>query len=224
MLLTSILIRVKIKLIPRRLHMSDSPVDVFTAFSGTRFVARAALLDVALQVKALLQAGESAPISVFNDLDGSPVDLNLSGDARALHRRYAQKATQALHDEPTHQLPVEAIKRQRGRPKLGVVAREVTLLPRHWDWLAGQPGGASVALRKLIETARRASAETDQRRLAQERTYRVMAAMAGDASGFEEASRALFAADAAAFARYTATWPADVRDYLHRLADGAFAT
>src|ERR1700739_3037247 len=51
--------------------------------------------------------------------------------------------------------PPDAETARPGRPKLGVVAREVTLLPRHWDWLATQPGGGSVALRKLVGEARR---------------------------------------------------------------------
>ena len=108
--------------------------------------------------------------------------------------------------------------RGRGRPKLGVVAREVTLLPRHWDWLAAQPGGASVTLRKLVEEARRANLDRDRQRQASECAYHFMSAMAGDMAGFEEASRALFANDAAKFRQQTEAWPADVRDYVRYLA------
>ncbi len=74
--------------------------------------------------------------------------------------------------------------RGRGRPKLGVVAREVTLLPRHWDWLNAQPGGASVALRKLVEQARRANGDADRARAAREAAYHFMSAMAGDLPAF----------------------------------------
>ena len=84
-------------------------------------------------------------------------------------------------------------------PKLGVVAREVTLLPRHWQWLGSQPGGASVAIRKLVEAARRANQEVDQRRQTQEAAYHFMSAMAGNLPNFEEASRALFANDRGRF-------------------------
>src|SRR3546814_490284 len=106
--------------------------------------------------------------------------------------------------------------RGRGRPKLGVTAREVTLLPRHWDWLAAQPGGASVALRKLVEQAMRDDRQT--RRAAQEAAYRVMTALAGDLPGYEEAIRALFAGDRQRFEQQIAGWPADLRDYVTRLA------
>ncbi len=101
---------------------------------------------------------------------------------------------------------------RRGRPRLGVVAREVTLLPRHWDWLAQQPGGASVTLRRLVEQARKADAQTGagEQRRRRERAYRFMSAMAGDAPGFEEASRALFAGDREGLAALSAPWPADI--------------
>ena len=109
-----------------------------------------------------------------------------------------------------------------GRPKLGVVAREVTLLPRHWEWLATQRGGASAALRRLVETARKQHAEHDAQRLATERAYRFMSAIGGGYAGFEEASRALFAHDAGGFAGLTAGWPTDVQAHLNWLARGAF--
>ena len=112
----------------------------------------------------------------------------------------------------------EAEPRGRGRPKLGVVAREVTLLPRHWDWLNSQPGGASVALRKLVEEARRASGDRDRIRAAQESAYHFMSAMAGNLPGFEEAARALFAYDRRGFGDLIAAWPEDVRDHVIKLA------
>jgi len=101
-----------------------------------------------------------------------------------------------------------------------VVAREVTLLPRHWEWLAAQPGGASVALRKLVEAARRDHRDRDIQRQVQECAHRFMSAMAGDLPGYEEAIRALFADDQARFAGLVAPWPADVRDHALRLAAG----
>jgi hypothetical protein len=105
-----------------------------------------------------------------------------------------------------------------GRPKLGVVAREVTLLPRHWDWLNSQPGGASVTLRKLVEQARRASEGRDRVRQSQDAANRFMSAIAGDLPGFEEATRALFAANTGRFDECVASWPADVRDHARKLA------
>jgi hypothetical protein len=108
--------------------------------------------------------------------------------------------------------------RGRGRPRLGVVAREVTLLPSHWDWLNVQPGGASVALRKLVDAARRTSGDRDRVRAAQESTYRFISAIAGNLPGFEEATRALFAYDRRRFGDLISGWPEDIRDYAIRLA------
>ena len=105
-----------------------------------------------------------------------------------------------------------------GRPKLGVVPREVTLLPRHWDWLATQPGGASVALRKLVESARRGNGDGDRRRAGQEATYRFMHAIAGDQPGFEAAARALFAGDLGKLEDAIADWPHDIREHATMLA------
>jgi hypothetical protein len=91
-------------------------------------------------------------------------------------------------------------------------------LPRHWDWLGLQPGGASVALRKLVEEAGRASGDRDRVRAAQDAAYRFMAAIAGNLPGFEEATRALFAYDRRRFCDLIASWPEDVRDYAVELA------
>jgi hypothetical protein len=101
---------------------------------------------------------------------------------------------------------------------LGVVPREVTLLPRHWDWLGTQPGGASVALRKLVEQARKSNHGADQLRHAQEAAYRFMSAMAGNEAGFEEATRALFAGNQEVFSMQVESWPIDVRNHAKKLA------
>ncbi len=86
--------------------------------------------------------------------------------------------------------------------------------------IAKQPGGASVALRKLVEDARRANAQRDNRRAAHERGYHFMSAIAGDLPGFEEAARTLFADDRARFGELIASWPHDVRDHAFALAFG----
>ena len=116
----------------------------------------------------------------------------------------------------------EAPARKPGRPRLGVVPREVTLLPRHWDWLAAQPGGASITLRRLVDAARKVSVEDDARRAAQETAYRFMQAMAGDLPAYEEAIRALFAGDFGGFEGHVAHWPDDVREHAALLAADAF--
>lgn len=184
----------------------------FTAFAGTRRLAAGPLHTVAL---ALHAAGrdQTEALLTFDDATGRVVDLDLRGSVADVVTRYAPAT-------PTEAEPAEAepTARGRGRPKLGVVAREVTLLPRHWDWLAAQPGGASVALRRLVEDARRAEAPRQQIRTAQDAAYRFMSAMAGNLPGFEEAARALFAGDRARMEQEAAGWPEDVRAYALRLA------
>jgi len=164
----------------------------FTAFHGQRIVAHGPLHEVAQAV-----GNKTGVALVYDDATGRVIDLD---------PRYPPQA------------PAEAEPRGRGRPKLGVVAHEVTLLPRHWDWLSSQPGGASVAIRKLVEEARRSSGDRDRKRAAQEAAYRFMSAMAGNLPGFEEAVRALFADDLRRFSGLIASWPEDVRDYATKLA------
>jgi len=185
-----------------------------TAFAGPRRIASGELRHVALKAKQAFDAGK--PVLVFEDASGQPVELPLELPAGELLRRLAEPAAPVMEAG-------ETVSRRPGRPKLGVVSREVTLLPRHWAWLAAQPGGASVALRKLVEEARRVSADGDRRRGAQEAAYRFMQAMAGNEAGFDEAARALFAGDIGRFEEHSATWPDDVREHAALLAADAFA-
>jgi len=176
-----------------------------TAFAGARRIASGDLKDVALKAKRVVDRGGPAPVLIFDDASGEVIEVDFRGTAAEVLGRLSEPAP-----------------RGPGRPRLGVVAREVTLLPRHWDWLGSQPGGASVALRKLVEEARRAHAVKDHVRLAQNAAYRFMTTMAGDAPGFEEALRALFAGRLDDFERRIAAWPAGVRDQAKKLAAGAF--
>ena len=107
-----------------------------------------------------------------------------------------------------------------GRPKLGVTPREVTLLPRHWDWLATQPGGASVALRKLVEEASRDPKSRQRQR--RDAVYRLATALVGNAPGYEEAMRALYAGQRDDFAAHIEAWPLDVRQVLEEMTAEAF--
>ncbi|WP_217590161.1 DUF2239 family protein [Burkholderia sp. GbtcB21] len=189
----------------------------YTAFDGHRRLASGPLATVALAVR---QAGDamSGTILIFDDATGRSIDLDLRGTADDIRASYAPPPGDAsgAAGEPAG----AGEQRGRGRPKLGVVSREVTLLPRHWEWLGAQPGGASVALRKLVEDARRTHAEADRRRDAQARAYHFMSAMAGDLPGFEEAARALYANDAVRLAELVAGWPDDIRDHALALARG----
>ncbi len=177
-----------------------------TAFAGVERLAGGALPDVAITVKAALAADPALPVLVFNDATGAVIDLDLRGSESDIRAR--------LEPPPETDLP----SRGRGRPKLGVVAREVTLLPRHWNWLAAQPGGASQALRRLIDQARKADEGRTDIRLRQETAYRFLCVLAGNLPGFEEAARALFANDRARFIEQTAAWPHDVCEHARKLA------
>lgn len=197
-----------------------------TAFLGHHILSAGPLHDVALAVKA---AGDAAPgpLLIFDDATGKLIDLDLRGTPQDVLDRLRPAepvpTPDALPDDLQEAGPA-AEPRGRGRPRLGVVAREVTLLPRHWEWLNAQTGGASVALRKLVEAARRATSGQDQVRQAQEVAYRVMSALGGNLPGFEEATRALFAQDVTRFEALLADWPKDIRAYTQRLAGGAFAS
>jgi uncharacterized protein len=183
----------------------------FTAFEGERRLASGPLDEVALAIKHVEHSG-LAPIAIFDDVTGRAVDLDLRGSDTDVLARLAKTF------EPANSIAPTSEPRGRGRPKLGVVAREVTLLPRHWEWLNAQPGGASVALRKLVEQARRDTGDADRARAAREAAYHFMSAMAGNLPDFEEAIRALFADDRRRMAGHIATWPADIRDHVVRLA------
>ncbi|MBU9165409.1 DUF2239 family protein [Burkholderia multivorans] len=193
----------------------------YTAFDGHRRIASGRLDTVALAVKRIAGDGMAGTVLIFDDATGRSIDLDLRGTADEVRARYAPPACDVAQDAGTAGDPAGAAEqRGRGRPKLGVVSREVTLLPRHWDWLAAQPGGASVALRKLVEDARRTHAAADRRRDAQARAYHFMSALAGDLPGFEEATRMLYANDLARMAERIAGWPDDVRDHALALARG----
>ncbi|WP_350297178.1 DUF2239 family protein [Limnohabitans sp. Rim8] len=197
----------------------------FVAFEGSFCLTQGALSEVALQVKAATEARPLAHFMVFNANTSEIVDFDLRGTSQEVLARLGLRnpASQALKPsaQPIPLTDAVSSKVGPGRPKLGVVAREVTLLPRHWAWLASQPGGASVALRKLVEQAQRECPAQDLRRLSQESAYRFMSAMAGSLEGFEEAARALFAADRERFDALIAPWPQDIQAHLKRVAQVA---
>jgi uncharacterized protein len=184
----------------------------FTAFQGSRRLASGPAGEVALVVKRVAPRPDEA-IIIFEDATGRPIDFDLRGGDREVLARLAKLIPPEVEEAAS---PTEP--RGRGRPKLGVVAREVTLLPRHWEWLGAQPGGASVALRKLVDEARRANGDKDRERQARDAAYHFMSTMAGNLAQFEEASRALFADDRRRFTGLIAGWPADIRDHIVKLA------
>ncbi|WP_069265173.1 DUF2239 family protein [Paraburkholderia nodosa] len=204
-----------------------------TAFAGTRLIARGAPLQVALAVKAELEREgnengneDGATVLVFDDRDARPVEFDLRGTNKDIEARIVAQASReqgATAPDVIDEAAPDDAPRGRGRPKLGVVAREVTLLPRHWDWLGAQPGGASVVLRRLVDAARHTSEARERVRAAQEAAHRFMTALAGNLPNYEEALRALYAGERSRFEAANAPWPEDVRDYARELAESAFA-
>ena len=185
--------------------MSSHPKAI--AFEGDTCIAAGELSCVALSAKKAVARQRHEPILIFDASSSETIELDLRGSREEVLQRLPAPPPSA--PEPA---------RGPGRPKLGVVAREVTLLPRHWNWLASQPGGASVALRKLVEHASRANASKDRIRVSQNAGYRFMSVMAGDRVGFEDAARALFAGDIATFRRLLSAWPTDIANHLKTLA------
>jgi uncharacterized protein len=202
---------------------TDYLVKPCTAFAGTEVLAAGPLIEVVLAVKNAIEGGSSASFLVFDDSSGRAVDFDLRGSKADVIARLstptASAAGSAISAESST-APSLTEPRGRGRPKLGVIGREVTLLPRQWEWLATQPGGASVVLRKLVDEAKRNNGGMHKRRAAQEAAYHFMLTMAGDMPGFEEAMRTLFADDRPRFEQHISSWPGQVRAYATRLAFG----
>lgn len=194
--------------------MHDAPIRIYSAFDGDDRIASGPLAEVLPVCRRALSRPAPGPVLLFDDTTGRTVDI----DPREPGRPATASAGESIAAEADQALVLGGAPRGRGRPKLGVVAREVTLLPRHWDWLASQSGGASVVLRKLVDQARRS--DTDDARQRNERAFHFMSVLAGNRPGFEEAIRALFANDLARLREQMADWPEDVRDHALRLATG----
>ncbi len=204
--------------------------SLVVAFAGDRRIASGTTLEAALRAREVLETAPNTTVLIFDE-SAELVELDLRGTPDDIRSRLADVA-----DTPAPSTDLEGQEsratgedsasppalHRRGRPRLGVVAREVTLLPRHWEWLNAQPGGASVALRRLVEAARKANAGKDRVRRAQEAAYRFMTAMAGDRPGYEEALRALFSANRPRFEELVDPWPPDIREHAKHLAADVF--
>jgi len=166
-----------------------------TAFFQDKIIASGEREQVTRTIEDGYPASDFAEIHIFDDATGARSDLDYWDAARG-------------QPEP----------RGRGRPKLGVAAREVTLLPRHWEWLQKQKGGASAALRRLVDEAMKAPASAEARRDA---AYRFLTATSGDRPGYEEAIRALYRGEEGRLREIVTDWPADIRSYLTRLLGSA---
>jgi hypothetical protein len=176
----------------------------YTAFVDERVVASGSLEELLPKLKAIFDRDRSTLFLIFDNETGEQVDFDLRGTVEEVLARNGQNPPQT----------------GPGRPRLGVVSREITLLPRHWEWLGLQPNGASAAIRRLIDEARKREPAKMRRQQAAHATERFLFAMAGNYPGYEEASRALFQGDSMQFAELISAWPKDVRDYAIRLSKG----
>lgn len=188
----------------------DETAETHVVFADQQLLRRGPLEEVVEAALDRIEEGGAGRVALFDCSTGHPVDLDLR-----LPREKILEDLRRRLEAPI--APAE--KRGRGRPRLGVVSREVSLLPRHWDWLQLQGRSASATLRRLIDEERRRNPGREQRKQVLQAAYSFMADMAGDAPGFEEASRALFAGDLEGFRERIASWPEGIRDQLaHTLA------
>ncbi|MGF6346512.1 DUF2239 family protein [Variovorax sp. W2I14] len=187
---------------------SDTQPIHLIVFAGFKRIAEGSTAEVLAQLR---ERKDDTPYLIFDAQTGESLDFDVHNQAGVV----PHATTAEAHDDTP---------RGVGRPKLGVVAREVTLLPRHWDWLNRQPGGASVALRRLVQEASRVNADRDAVRASRESTYRFMTAIAGALPGFEEATRALFAGERNRFEGLIDAWPADLRTHLQKLSAAGWST
>lgn len=185
----------------------------YVAFEGATLIAHGTALDVALKIKKRLIKDKNIMILIFDERTGKQIDLNLSGTVADIQKRFTPKTEKSRNEDHSSKV---------GRPKLGVVSKEISLLPRHWDWLASQPTSPSATLRKLVEEAQKRNKDVDAIRLSQESTNRFMSAIAGDFIGYEDALRALYAREEKTFKNYISEWPKDIREQIMKFAAGVF--
>jgi len=179
------------------------PASCYSAFSSDRLIAFGALADVLTASKAHVDTNEDPRLLIFEDKTGRQIDFDFSG---------------TIHDVLERALPAPT-RTGPGRPKLGVVSREVSLLPRHWEWLEEQPQGISAGLRRLVDEARKRNPEEQRARKGREALSKFMTAMAGNLEHYEEATRALFASDQPRFEELIANWPEDIHAHLLRVLE-----
>ena len=212
------------------MHADDPPSltsphePTHLVFRGDRLFAAGPLAELVQRLQGLSLTDRHG-VLLFETATGREIDVDLRGSPSDLASRYP--APDTANTAATSEAAVRAVEalpvpRKRGRPKLGVVGREITLLPRHWAWLDTQRGGASASLRRLIDQARKELAGEDAARAAQDRTNRFLTTLAGNLPGFEDAIRALYARDQERFEHQLTGWPADLRRVAKQFADDAW--
>lgn len=192
--------------------MKNQILNTYTAFDGSNLLVQGDLTEVVLKVKKHIGSAHHSSILIFSNSTGKTMDFNFQGTKQDIQKRleiYTSAETEIESTGP-------------GRPKLGVISREISLLPRHWEWLSTQPGGASAIIRTLVEEARKKDSSLVSIKQLQERAYKVMSVLAGDRESYEEALRALYKKDQKAFANNIQSWPADIKKYLQELVKPIF--
>ena len=184
----------------------------YTAFDGSVLLFRGGLKEVVLNIKEHLGRSENSSVLIFSDLTGKTMDFSFHGSKQDILKRLEKYTFTEEPKEPSGP----------GRPKLGVVSREISLLPRHWEWLATQSGGASATIRLLVEEARKKSSNISSIKQMQERAYQIMSVLAGDLQGYEEALRALYKKDSKVFFTHVKRWPIDIQKYLNEITKPVF--
>lgn len=183
----------------------------YTAFGNGKLIVHGGLDEVVLKIKRWNDKNSTGSLLVFNDFTGKTMEFDLRGSEKDVLQRIEMFLPQET-----------AVAVGPGRPKLGVVTREVSLLPQHWEWLASQPEGASGALRKLVEGAKKNSSTKETVKQVQERTYKIMSILAGDFPQYEEALRALYRKNEEGFKQHIAAWSPDIKDYVMKTAEPVF--
>ena len=181
------------------------PDKTYTAFVDNNLLASGPLDGVLAALKSRFDDDAGTLCLTFDDQTGTQVDFDLRGTLAEVLARY--------RPAPARFGP--------GRPKLGVIAREISLLPRHWEWLEQQPNGASAAIRRLVDDARKRNPGEQQARSAIQAAGRFLSAMAGNLPGYEEATRALYAHNKERFHELTGEWPRDIRLHALQLIESA---
>lgn len=184
-------------------------IKTCSAFSSRERIATGRLLEVAIEVKTLLETHPSLQVLFFDDMSGEEFDLDLRGS----HSDIEQRLSIQFPEPEMPSADKKASAGSVGRPRLNVVSKEVTLQPRHWAWLKQQPGSASSVLRRLVDEARHNNQEKEQHYFAQKAVYSFISAIAGDYPGYEEAIRSLFNSDYRRFEDIIGNWPGDICNY-----------
>ena len=195
--------------------MNASLISQITAFEVEKIFCSGPKIEVILAMKNELSKSPNKRFLCFEDTSGQQIDFDISGTKEEIIQRLSTHTITA--PEPISADENKAIDKKLGRPKLGVVPKEVTLLPRHWLWLGAQSGGASATIRRLVEQASKANSGENKRKKCQESAYRFLSAVAGNYPNYEEVLRAIFRDDEKMISNLTSEWPKDIVTYAQKL-------